>query len=234
MSMELHRETPVFDQGLLVKQCQGTSESRTTPLSFRVIPGVRSITGSSGQTERLFHFEVTDENDPYFLYVLDVGEQDFHLLKRDQALLVEFPVFPSKIVELLNYCLDSQCKTEPADEASNAIAAEGTTNEEAAAIAGILSHETSSFIAKLDTASGIFSIIEMNEFKQLTHISLQVRADTNCITKYLKCLPALHAMMILHFGSISNFASTNIISLKPLPSIPCPYTLDAACCFFIR
>ena len=110
MSIELHRDQPVFDKCLTVRQCQGTSESRTTPLSFRVIPGGRAVAGSSGQSERLFHFEVTDENDPYFLYVLDVGEQDFHLLKRDQALLVEFPVFPMKMVELLNLCLESEAK----------------------------------------------------------------------------------------------------------------------------
>jgi spindle assembly abnormal protein 6 len=213
ISMELHRETPVFDQGLLIKQCQGTSESRTTPLSFRVIPGTRSITGSSGQSERLFHFEVTDENDPYFLYVLDVGEQDFHLLKRDQALLVEFPVFPTKIVELLQSCLDSQEKLEQLHEASKKDISgdentdnninENTTHHSPA------SHETSSFIAKLDTASGIFSIIEMNEFKQLTHISLQMRqGNDSAIKSYLASRLSLYmskcSTMQLQLSSTTN------------------------------
>eukprot|EP00605_Chrysophyceae_sp_TOSAG23-4_P001100 GSChrysophyteH1.ASY1.ANO1.1206.1 assembled CDS len=174
MSIELHRELPVFDKCLTVRQCQGASESRTTPLSFRVIPGNRSITGSSGQSERLFHFEVTDENDPYFLYVLDVGEQDFHLLKRDQALLVEFPVFPTKMVELLNLCLESE-ERESMNEDT-----EKTENEEDN------QHHLdtrSSFIAKLDTANGVFSVIEMNEFKQLTHISLQMKQGNDASIK---------------------------------------------------
>ena len=51
--------------------------------------------------------QVADDKDPYFLYLLDVGEQDFHFLKRDQALLVEFGVFPSKFIELIEWCL--QC-----------------------------------------------------------------------------------------------------------------------------
>ena len=36
-----------------------------------------------------------------------MGEQDFHHLKRDQAILVEFPVFPSKFIELIDLCLHS-------------------------------------------------------------------------------------------------------------------------------
>ena len=62
MSVELHRDSPVFERCVNVRQCQGTSESRTTPLDYRIIPGTRSIAGgSSGQSERLFHFEVSIE-----------------------------------------------------------------------------------------------------------------------------------------------------------------------------
>ena len=186
--MELHRDTPVFDKCLTIRQCQGTSESRTTPLSFRVLPGNRTITGSSGQSERLFHFEVTDENDPYFLYVLDVGEQDFHLLKRDQALLVEFPVFPAKMVDLLNLCLESEAKQAAAacanDEDESASAASSNENSNNDDSHG--NDSSSSFVAKLDTSSGVFSVIEMNEFKQLTHISLQMKqGNDGAIKAYL-------------------------------------------------
>lgn len=58
MSVELHRETPLFDSILNVQLCQGSSDSRTAPLSLRIIPGTRSL-ASSGQPERLFHFEVS-------------------------------------------------------------------------------------------------------------------------------------------------------------------------------
>ena len=43
--------------------------------------------------------------DPFFLYTLDVGEDDFHELKRDQSLLVDFEAFPRKVIELLDSCI---------------------------------------------------------------------------------------------------------------------------------
>jgi len=57
MSIDLARESPLFDKQWLIQQCQGNSESRAVPLSFRIIPGTRA-TAASGQTERLIHFEV--------------------------------------------------------------------------------------------------------------------------------------------------------------------------------
>jgi hypothetical protein len=56
--VDLHRESPLFDRELGVQLFQDVSESRQAPLSIRIIPGTRS-TGSSGQPERLFHFEVS-------------------------------------------------------------------------------------------------------------------------------------------------------------------------------
>lgn len=41
----------------------------------------------------------------------------------------------------------------------------------------------SSFIAKLDTSTGIFSIVEANMFKQLTHIFLQTRPGNDAAIK---------------------------------------------------
>lgn len=77
---------------------------KVASLVFRIIAGTRTV-GSAGQSEKVYHFEVTDENDLYFLYSLDVGEGDFHHLKREQSLLVEFNVFPFKLIELLELCL---------------------------------------------------------------------------------------------------------------------------------
>ena len=42
---------------------------------------------------------MTDESDAYLLYTLDISEDDFHLLKTEQSILVDFPTFPSKFVE---------------------------------------------------------------------------------------------------------------------------------------
>lgn len=50
---------------------------------------------------------MTDELDPFFYYYMDVGEQDFHHFKRDQHILVDFNVFPLKMIELIQLCLQS-------------------------------------------------------------------------------------------------------------------------------
>lgn len=113
---------------------------------------------------------MTDENDPYFLYVLDVGEQDFHHLKRDQSLLVEFLVFPSKLIELIELCLNSnENHTESLSNTSNS----QNSSE----------YSSSIFTANLDMTGGALTIVELNKFKQLTHISLQLRLGNDAAIK---------------------------------------------------
>lgn len=59
MSVELARDAPLFDKFLQVQIVQGNAEPRVVSLAFRVIPGTRSTSQTAtGQSERLFHFEV--------------------------------------------------------------------------------------------------------------------------------------------------------------------------------
>jgi hypothetical protein len=166
---ELQRDAPLFDKVLVVKvQNSGQQQetARQVPLTLRIIPGTRP-TASNGQSEKLVHIEVTDDNDAYFLYILDVGEQDFHHLKRDQSLLVEFPVFPSKLIELIELCMGSM--------AVGGAAAPSTM---------VLGDSyLSSFSANMDTNTGVFAVVEANRFKQLTHISLQLRQGNDAAIK---------------------------------------------------
>jgi len=46
-----------------------------------------------------------------------------------------------------------------------------------------LSSSSSSFIVKLDSTTGLLSIVETNLFKQLTHISLQMRPGNDAAVK---------------------------------------------------
>lgn len=119
---------------------------------------------------------MTDENDPYFLYVLDVGEQDFHHLKRDQSLLVEFLVFPSKLIELIELCLNSSANT--TSNTGNADSLSKTSNSQ-----NLSEYNSSIFTANLDMAGGALTIVESNKFKQLTHISLQLRLGNDAAIK---------------------------------------------------
>ena len=56
-------------------------------LTIRLLTGSRHSNNNSSSSirERLLHIEITDEQEPYFLYTLDVGEDDFHELKKDQV-----------------------------------------------------------------------------------------------------------------------------------------------------
>ncbi|KAJ1436086.1 hypothetical protein B484DRAFT_262960 [Ochromonadaceae sp. CCMP2298] len=159
---DLQRESPLFDHVLPIQVQDGVHDTRHTNLVFRILQGTQA-TPVVGQTEKVFHLEITDERDSYFLYYMDVGEADFHQLKRDQSILVEFNVFPLKLIELIELCLYGPTDPSPTGD-----------------------HSSSTYIAKLDTVSCVFSVVEANKFKQLTHISLVLRqGDDLAIKMYL-------------------------------------------------
>lgn len=56
---------------------------------------------TSATLHQLLHVEITDEKDAFFLFSLTLGESDFHVLKSEQRLLVDFQTFPEKFVEML-------------------------------------------------------------------------------------------------------------------------------------
>jgi spindle assembly abnormal protein 6 len=135
--------------------------------------------------ERLLHVEITDEADPYFLFTLDVGEEDFHELKRDQALLVDFDTFPRKFIELLDRCAsgDPGISTNGAAQPPSS---EAPSSRDSSPL----------FVARLETDGGAvpskggasskwaaLSIVETNPFKQLTHLALQFRAGNDASVK---------------------------------------------------
>ncbi|TPX46521.1 hypothetical protein SeLEV6574_g03192 [Synchytrium endobioticum] len=103
---------------------------------------------SSKHSSRLkvLEIQLTDESDPFFLYQLDIGEDDFHALKSEQNLLVDFAHFPVKFIELLEECIACRNDDHP------------------------------KFLAQLITDSSsrhaIFNVVETNTFKAITHLSL--------------------------------------------------------------
>lgn len=68
--------------------------------------------GATNQKERVFRVEITDDDgaDPYFLYLWSVSEEEFHELKQQQRLLVDFVTFPTNLIELLQCCLKDSKK----------------------------------------------------------------------------------------------------------------------------
>jgi spindle assembly abnormal protein 6 len=55
----------------------------------------------SGSRQSGYLFEVTSESDLFFLYMLRLTESDYHSLKTDQRLLVDFAQFPDMVRELV-------------------------------------------------------------------------------------------------------------------------------------
>jgi spindle assembly abnormal protein 6 len=56
---------------------------------------------------RLF---LSSEADPYFLQLLEVGEEDYAVLRQDQGIRVDFLNFPGQLIGLLDKCI--ACKDE--------------------------------------------------------------------------------------------------------------------------
>lgn len=154
---ELNRRNPLFDSAVLVTIRADDRDERTASLIVRVLAGTRV---TLGQKERLLRIEITDDQDPFFLYTLDVSEDEFHRLKHDQSLLVEFGDFPTNVIALLNACNATQATFSAVLDVSRSL-------------------ETSAS-AQLGC---IFSIVESNKFKVLKHLSLRFRAGTDSTTK---------------------------------------------------
>ena len=100
--------------------------------------------------------------DPFFVHSFDVTEEEFHALKADQNILVDFATFPRMFVELV----ESVIGCRGAGEAARFVAVLACGAQVGA-----------------DSA---FSVVETNHFKQVGHISLAFRAgDDAAIKAYL-------------------------------------------------
>ena len=65
------------------------------------------------RNQKVLQIQLTDEADSYLLYTLDISEDEFHTIKTDQSILVDFPTFPSKFVELLRQCQACAAEEQP-------------------------------------------------------------------------------------------------------------------------
>ncbi|CAK76251.1 unnamed protein product (macronuclear) [Paramecium tetraurelia] len=118
---------------------------------------LKMIMQSSQQAHgQTLRIELTDDTNFSFLQILDLNESEFLALKNEQSLHVDFATFPMKLADLLQLCINSQ-----RDEKVN-------------------------FYVCLETKNGesTLAVIENNEFKKLTHLSLRLRSATDDILKY--------------------------------------------------
>eukprot|EP00392_Amoebophrya_sp_AT5.2_P001363 g1365.t1 len=121
--------------------------------------------------------DLTDTADPFFLYSLVLGESDFHALKNEQRLLVDFQQFPSQLVKLLDETKRGPPPPSPAYNTSF-VSSPGTLG---ASIGG-----GGAIFAVLNVVSGheaLFSITESNQFRELQHLSLHFRKGNDAAVK---------------------------------------------------
>lgn len=169
------RVEPLYEKTVRMYIVEGASQHMQAPhsanqdirpLCIRILRQAHYSAGSQVSansvmrpaTERAIRIEVTDERDHTFLFLQEMTENDFQYLKRAQAILVDFAAFPAKLVDLVD-----QCRLE-AREADDVVG--------------------SSFSARLELNTGVLSLIESNMFKQLTHISLQLRPGNDNVVKF--------------------------------------------------
>ena len=94
------------------------------------------------------------------MYRLDVSETEFHGLKKEQSLLVDFTTFPSKFVQYLAQCL--ACEKDENPKFICVMTSDGPDSD------------------------ATFAVIETNNFKHLQHLALRFRpGNDDMVKRYL-------------------------------------------------
>lgn len=121
---------------------------------------------------------ITDPQDPLFLYILEIGEGEFHFLKQELSLLIEFQHFPNKFFEMLELCTGSYNNTLNNNENLMNKSIGGGLSLQSSYVS-ILHHNTS-------TNEALLIIQEITQFRQLSHLILRFKpaSDSN-LKKYL-------------------------------------------------
>eukprot|EP00057_Strongylocentrotus_purpuratus_P024914 XP_011679388.1 PREDICTED: spindle assembly abnormal protein 6 homolog [Strongylocentrotus purpuratus] len=174
-------EGAMFDQVLSVVFKSQGQDDRT--VGIRIFLELVSVTSPIHRKE--LHVRLTDDADPFFLYDLHLGEEDFQVLKNQQGLLVDFSAFPQKFIELLQLCAQNQGQ------------AHGKF---------VLQLNQSGDLAGSPHGLAQLGVVETNPFKHLTHLSLSLKPGSDSeVKRYLaKCLKLLqedHKQLKAHLSS---------------------------------
>ena len=104
--------------------------------------------------------QVSSETDPFFFHHLEVSEEEFQALKTEQSILVDFVRFPQKFIELLEACMQRRDDVRP------------------------------KFLAIMRVGEAFapdfsnLGIVETNDFKHLSHISLRLKQGSDAAIKH--------------------------------------------------
>ncbi|RQM11333.1 hypothetical protein DD237_000786 [Peronospora effusa] len=196
---EYDRNAPLFDRRFHVLVQYPDRDEKLLPLTIRLLTGTRQ-NNTNNQKVRVIRVEITDDDgsDPYFLYIWSVSEEEFHQVKAQERLLVDFATFPANFIELLQCCLKHSNNTS-ATEDKKQVELEEVEEETAVSVKREAKESPKqpktrstgplplSYLAVLNTldcnGQSVFSIVETNLFKQLTHLSLRFLPGDDSTTK---------------------------------------------------
>jgi spindle assembly abnormal protein 6 len=181
--MELKRAEPLFNETLtfLIEDSKDTP----TDLVFRVLHGSQPST-IPGSSEALYYFEVSDDRDPFFLYYLIISDHDYPLYKSEQAINVDFHVFPTKIIELLRLCMLRSAKFSGSSEMKSVHSNSSTNSNDMSENPNSFGSSDITYLAKLNLKGGLLTFVYSNHFKQTKLIELPLKlGDDRAIKMYL-------------------------------------------------
>ena len=106
--------------------------------------------------------QVTNPNDPLFLYSLDLSEIEYQQLKTEQSLLVDFQNFPDFIAKMFYFCKNDK------DDIYSCVLTLGGVSE------------------NFSGGNGILAVEEKTQYRKLNHLILKLQAANDIsLKKYL-------------------------------------------------
>jgi spindle assembly abnormal protein 6 len=114
------------------------------------------------QTRQIIDIQLTDDSDPQVLYSVEIGDQEFHTLKQEQSLLIEFQQFPQKFLEMLEYC--NYEKYDKIDD--------NMSHRSSISSYGCVLHVT-------NISEALLIIQEATQFRQLNHLILKLKSASD-------------------------------------------------------
>eukprot|EP01069_Polyplicarium_translucidae_P007207 Polyplicarium_translucidae@DN3072_c0_g1_i3.p1 len=126
--------------------------------------------------DRGISVELSSEPDPFFLYTLNLSENDFETLKSDQRLLIDLEAFPTKFIELLEACIAGDGRIQ---RLVATLTLDGPEAESCIRGMPASRNETQ----HCETGCAVLSLVETNQFKELTHLYLRFRKGDDDLVK---------------------------------------------------
>lgn len=119
---------------------------------------------------------LTDEKDPLFHYSLIIGEQEFHVLKQEQSLLIDFQQFVSKFLEMIELC-------ESGLIINNNNVNNNNNYYNSQSKSGALDTNYIMIFHLTNLSEGLLIVQEITRFRQLNHLILKTKSANDSVLK---------------------------------------------------